>query len=59
MIAQSMNQSLGTLVSATALFIGTIIMMFYTNWIMAVTAIVASLIGFSGMMLILKFSKIF
>ena len=57
MIAQSMNQSLGTLVSATALFIGTIIMMFYTNWIMAVTAIVASLIGFSGMMLILKNSQ--
>ena len=56
-IAQSMNQSLGTLVSAIALFIGTIIMMFYTNWIMAITAIVASLIGFSGMMFILKNSQ--
>lgn len=45
-IAQSMNQSLSTLVSASTQFIGTIIMMFYTNWIMAITAIFSSLIGF-------------
>lgn len=56
-IAQTMNQSLGTLVSSVALFIGTIIMMFYTNWIMAITAIMASLIGFVGMILILKNSQ--
>ena len=56
-IAQTMNHSLGTLVSAVTLFIGTIIMMFYTNWIMAFTAIIASLIGFSGMVLILKNSQ--
>ena len=34
-IAQSMNQSLSTLVSSFTLFVGTIFMMFYTNWIMA------------------------
>ena len=45
-IAQTMNQSLSTLVSAITLFIGTIIMMFYTNWIMAITAMISSLIGF-------------
>jgi len=45
-IAQSMNQSLSTLVSAITLFIGTIIMMFVTNWIMAITAILSSLFGF-------------
>ena len=45
-IAQSMNQSLATLVSNMTLFIGTIIMMFVTNWIMALTAIVSSFIGF-------------
>lgn len=56
-IAQSMNQSLGTLVSSVALFVGTIIMMFYTNWIMALTAIFSSLIGFVGMTLILKNSQ--
>ncbi len=56
-IAQTMNQSLASLVSSITLFLGTIIMMFITNWIMAVTAIVSSLIGFIGMMLILKNSQ--
>ncbi|MDO4283240.1 MAG: ABC transporter ATP-binding protein [Clostridia bacterium] len=56
-IAQSMNQSLATLVSSVTLFIGTIIMMFVTNWIMALTAILSSLIGFVGMLLILKNSQ--
>ena len=40
-IAQSMNNSLATLVSATTLFLGTIIMMFITIWIMAITAIIS------------------
>ena len=56
-IAQSMNQSLATLVSNVTLFIGTIIMMFYTNWILAITAIVASLVGFVLMFLILGKSQ--
>lgn len=56
-IAQSMNQSLATLVSSITLFIGTIIMMFYTNWIMAITAILASLIGFILMFIILGKSQ--
>ncbi|MCI8548836.1 MAG: ABC transporter ATP-binding protein, partial [Bacilli bacterium] len=56
-IAQSMNQSLSTLVSSATLFIGTIIMMFYTNWIMAITAIFASMIGFVFMFLILGKSQ--
>ena len=56
-IAQSMNQSLATLVSAVTLFSGTLVMMFYTNWIMAFTAIGASLIGFFGMIGILKNSQ--
>ena len=56
-IAQSMNQSLATLVSSTVLFLGTIVMMFYTNWIMALTAIGASLIGFIFMFGILGKSQ--
>lgn len=56
-IAQSMNQSLSTLVSAITLFLGSIFMMFVTNWIMAITAILSSLIGFLGMILILKRSQ--
>ena len=57
MIAQSMNQSLASLVSSTTLFLGSIIMMFVTNWILAITAIVSSLIGFIGMTAILKKSQ--
>ena len=56
-IAQNMNQSLGTLVTSITLFLGTIIMMFYTNWIMALTAISSSIIGFVGMGAILGKSQ--
>lgn len=56
-IAQSMNQSLSTLVSAITLFVGTVIMMFVTNWIMAITAIVSSLLGFIFMFAILGKSQ--
>lgn len=56
-IAQSMNQSLATLVSSVTLFLGTIIMMFYTNWIMALTAIGASLFGFIFMFMVLGKSQ--
>ena len=57
MIAQSMNQSLASLVSSITLFLGSIIMMFVTNWILALTAILSSLIGFIGMALILRNSQ--
>lgn len=56
-IAQSMNQSLASLVSSVTLFIGSIIMMFYTNYIMALTAILSSLIGFIFMIKILSKSQ--
>ena len=56
-IAQSLNNSLSTLVSASTLFIGSIIMMFVTNYIMAITAIVSSLIGFILMFIILNKSQ--
>lgn len=56
-ISQSLNNSLATLVSAGTLFIGSIIMMFVTNYIMAFTAIISSLIGFVLMFLILGKSQ--
>ena len=56
-IAQSMNQSLGTLVTSITLFLGSIIMMVTTNWILALTAILSSLLGFIGMSFILKKSQ--
>ena len=56
-IAQNMNQSLATLANSVTLFLGSIIMMFVTNWIMAITAIVASLFGFALMGVILSKSQ--
>ena len=56
-ISMSMNQSLGTLISAGVLFIGTLIMMFYTNFIMAITAILASILGFVFMFMVLGKSQ--
>ncbi|MDO5557279.1 MAG: ABC transporter ATP-binding protein [Clostridia bacterium] len=56
-ISQTMNQSLGTLASSATMFIGSIFMMFKTNWIMAMTAILSSFIGFMFMGLILKRSQ--
>ncbi|MEE4565538.1 ABC transporter ATP-binding protein [Paenibacillus polymyxa] len=56
-IGQTLNNSLGTLVSALATFVGALIMMLYTNWIMTITGIVATLIGFSLMTIIMKHSQ--
>jgi len=56
-IGMNMNQSLATLVSSITLFVGSIIMMFATNWIMAITAILASLVGFALMFIILGKSQ--
>ncbi|MCI8701293.1 MAG: ABC transporter ATP-binding protein [Turicibacter sp.] len=58
-LGQSLNQSLTTLVSATCLFIGSIVMMLKTNVVLTLTAILATIIGFIMMMLIMKRSQVF
>ncbi len=59
-IGLTISHNLGTFVAAMALLVSCVIMMFYTNWILAITAILTSLIGFSLMFIILrKVSKIF
>lgn len=45
-LSQSVNSSIVTLVSAAVTFLGCIIMMFATEWRMALTAIGSSLLGF-------------
>ena len=57
MISQSMTQSIGNLVSAVALFFGSLIMMFKTNVIMTLTAVIATMIGFGLMSLITSHSQ--
>ena len=56
-LGQTMNQSIGTLVSSVTMFIGSLVMMFYTNWLMAITAIIATIIGFALMAVILAKSQ--
>ena len=57
MISQSLNQSIGMLVSAITLFVGSLLMMLITNVIMAVTAIAAIILGFLLMRLITGHSQ--
>lgn len=56
-IAQSMNMSIGNLVTAIVLLFGSLIMMIKTNLILTVTAILASLLGFGLMGIIMKKSQ--
>ncbi|WP_442852748.1 ABC transporter ATP-binding protein [Bacillus sp. MB2021] len=60
MVGQTMNQSVSSLITAITMFIGSLIMMFYTNWIMAIAAILSTFIGFASMgMIISKSQKYF
>ena len=56
-IGQSINQSLGIFISSVTLLLGSVIMMLHTNVIMAITAILASLIGFVFVALVLSKSQ--
>lgn len=57
MISQSLNQSVGNLIHAVTLFAGSLLMMLITNVTLALTAVVATLIGFVLMLLITKHSQ--
>ena len=56
-IGQSLNQSIGGLVSAIVLFMGSIIMMLKTNILLTITAILATLFGFVIMFAIMGRSQ--
>ena len=56
-IAQNLNNSLATIVTAGTLWLGCIFMMFITNWILALTAIFSCIIGLSCMFFILGKSQ--
>ncbi len=57
MIGQAMSNSLSNLVAAVAQFIGCLIMMYYTSWIMATVTVVATLIGLILMVVIMSHSQ--
>ncbi len=56
-INQSLNTGFVPLIRAIALFVGAVAMMFYTNWILAITAILSTVIGFVFMIIILGKSQ--
>ena len=58
-IGQTLNQSMGSLVSGSALLLGSLFMMFKTNVILTFTAIIATVIGFLLMILIVSKSQKF
>lgn len=57
MIGQSLNQSIGNLLTAVILFVGSLFMMLVTNGWMTLTAVAASLIGFAVMTAIMSRSQ--
>ena len=56
-IGINMSNNITSLVANITLFIGSIIMMFVTNWIMALTAILSSILGFIFSFFLLKISQ--
>ena len=56
-INMSLHNSLGSLVSAITLLFGSLFMMFKTNYILAITSIISSLIGFVFISIITKKSQ--
>ncbi|MEA5015048.1 MAG: ABC transporter ATP-binding protein [Candidatus Limiplasma sp.] len=56
-IGQTLNQSLNSLVSAITMFVGSLIMMFYNSWILALVAIGSTIVGFVLMFAIMAKSQ--
>ena len=45
-VANTLSQSFVSLIGSLTMVIGSVILMFWTNWIMAIAAIISSLVGF-------------
>ena len=56
-LGQSMNQSIGTLMSATALLIGALVMMLLTDGVMTAAAVLSALAGFALIAIIMSKSQ--
>ena len=57
-IERTLNLSIAQFITSIALFLGSAMMMFITNYILAFTAVIASIIGFILMSVIMKRSQI-
>lgn len=56
-ISQSLNQSIGTLLTSIVMLIGTVVMMIYNSGILTITTILSSLVGFVFITIIMKKSQ--
>jgi ATP-binding cassette, subfamily B, multidrug efflux pump len=56
-LGQSLSQCISTLMSAAIMLVGSLVMMFLTDGIMAVTAVLSAVLGFAIMMLIVTRSQ--
>ena len=56
-IGHNLNNSISSIVSNVTLFLGSIIMMLLTNWVMTITALLSTIIGFAFMFLLLSKSQ--
>ncbi len=56
-LAQALGSNLANIVSSITLFVGVVIMMFVTNWILALVTIATSTLGMIASMSILKHSR--
>lgn len=57
MVGQTLNQSFTTLVSSITLFFGAMFVMFASNWIMAIAAVLSTIAGFAMMIFIISKSQ--
>ncbi len=57
MIGHSLNQSIVTVVTAVTMFLGSLFMMLWTNVLMAVTAVLTTMVGFLFMSLVMGHSQ--
>ena len=56
-ISQSLNQSVGALLTSIVMLIGTVVMMIYNSGILTITTILSSLVGFVFITIIMKKSQ--
>lgn len=56
-IGQTVNSAIASLISSVVLLVGSVIMMFYTQWILALVVIGVSLLGFAAILFIMTVSQ--
>ena len=56
-VASSLDNSFGTIIGEGSLLLGAVVMMFWTNWMLALVAIISSLLGFIFVAIILAKSQ--